>query len=186
MLKVWWDTTEMSKLNGPKWKSDFKSSHFQLNFRNASAHEARPIWVQPPTVPPCEHPSDARTSIKGTLGIQFVFSVAMMQKMVVSRDKEQKGGYRYRSPIPPCGGTSAHLDNSLKPLKTAGSPRASAVCLVCICPPLPPSRLEWVSQSGFTLSLLEEEPEAEASCSSWCRCRLSLTRQQSGWEIAPN
>lgn len=100
MLKVWWDTTEMSKLNGPKWKSDFKSSHFQLNFRNASAHEARPIWVQPPTVPPCEHPSDARTSIKETLGIQFVFSIAMMQKMVVSRDKEQKGGVQVSKPHP--------------------------------------------------------------------------------------
>lgn len=151
MLKVWWDTTEMSKLNGPKWKSDFKSSHFQLNFRNASAHEARPIWVQPPTVPLCEHPSDACTSIKGTLGIQFVFSIAMMQKMVVARDKEQKGGYRYQSPIPPCGGTSAHLDNSPKP---SLGPQPSVLCVSASLPP--PSRLEWVSQSGFSLCLLRE------------------------------
>lgn len=139
MLKVWWDTTEMSKLNGPKWKSDFKSSHFQLNFRNASAREARPIWVQPPTVPPCEHPSDVRTSIRGTLGIQFVFSMAVMQKMVVTRDKEQKGGYRYQVPSLPAGYLSTAGQQSPRPLKTAGSPRASALCLLCVCPPTPPS-----------------------------------------------
>lgn len=59
----------MSKPNGPKWKSDFKNSHFQLNFRNAPAHEARPIWVHPPTIPLCKHPSDVFTSIEAPLGI---------------------------------------------------------------------------------------------------------------------
>lgn len=78
----------------------FKNSHFQLNFRNASAYEARPIWVHPPTIPPCKHPSDVLTSIKVTLGIH-VFSIAAMQT-IVAGDKEQKAGHGFPSPIPLC------------------------------------------------------------------------------------
>lgn len=83
----------MSKPNGPKWKSDFKNSHFQLNFRNASAHEARPIWVHPPTIPPCKHPSDVFVSIKATLGIH-VFS------MVDGEDGVWGQGPEGRSQVP--------------------------------------------------------------------------------------
>lgn len=90
----------MSKPNGSKWKSDFKNSHFQPNFRNAPAHEARPIWVHPPTNPPRKHPSDVFTSIEATLGIH-VFSITEMHKMVAG-GKEQKAGHRFPSPIALC------------------------------------------------------------------------------------